>query len=149
AGGSPDRLRPRRPQDGAADPAGLRADARAEVGDRDGRLRELRRDVQQLHGAAGGRQDRPGGHPRPRLPAAARGPHRGHVAAPREGRRRGPACVPDPWSRVMSSYAGVPGVIETKEAFGETTLVVDPPRLVEACTYLRAERGFNFLSEVA
>ena len=50
---------------------------------------------------------------------------------------------------MSTTYAGVPGVIETKEAFGETALIVDPPRLVEACTYLRDERGFNFLSEIA
>jgi NADH-quinone oxidoreductase subunit C len=47
-----------------------------------------------------------------------------------------------------TAYAGVPGVIETKEDRGETTLVVDPARLIEACTYLRDERGFNFLSDV-
>lgn len=49
----------------------------------------------------------------------------------------------------MTEYAAVPGVVETKEAFGETTLVVDPARLVEACTYLRDERGFNVLSDIA
>ncbi len=49
----------------------------------------------------------------------------------------------------MSAYAGVPGVVETREALDETTLVVDPARLVEACTYLRDEHGFNFLSDVA
>jgi len=47
-----------------------------------------------------------------------------------------------------TSWAGVPGLVETKEARGETTLVVDPARLVEACTYLRDERGFNFLSDI-
>jgi NADH-quinone oxidoreductase subunit C len=47
------------------------------------------------------------------------------------------------------SYAGVPGVVETREALGETTLVVDPARLVEACTVLRGEHGFNFLSDIA
>jgi NADH-quinone oxidoreductase subunit C len=46
------------------------------------------------------------------------------------------------------SYARVPGLVETKGAHGETTLVVDPARLVEACTYLRDELGFNFLSDV-
>ena len=30
------------------------------------------------------------------------------------------------------SYEGVPGLVETKEALGETTLVVDPARLAEA-----------------
>ncbi len=47
------------------------------------------------------------------------------------------------------SYDGVPGLVETKEAHGETTLVVDPARLVEACTYLREEHGFRFLSDVS
>ena len=47
------------------------------------------------------------------------------------------------------TYAGVPGVVETREELGETTLVVDPARLVEACTFLRDERGFNFLSDIA
>jgi NADH:ubiquinone oxidoreductase subunit C len=46
------------------------------------------------------------------------------------------------------TYAGVPGVVESEEAFGETTLVVDPARLVEACTHLRDEAGFNVLSDI-
>ena len=49
----------------------------------------------------------------------------------------------------MSAYASVPGVVETRESFGETTLVVDPARLIEACTSLRDEHGFNFLSDIA
>ena len=49
----------------------------------------------------------------------------------------------------MSSYAGVPGVVETRELLSETTLVVDPARLVEACAFLRDEHGFNFLSDIA
>jgi NADH-quinone oxidoreductase subunit C len=44
---------------------------------------------------------------------------------------------------------GVPGVVETREALGQTTLVVDPARLVEACLHLRDEVGFNFLSDIA
>ena len=36
-----------------------------------------------------------------------------------------------------------------KEAHGETTLVVDTPRLLEAARYLRDELGFDFLSDVA
>jgi NADH-quinone oxidoreductase subunit C len=46
------------------------------------------------------------------------------------------------------TYEGVPGLIETREAYGETTLVVDPARLVEACTYLRDEEGFDMLSDL-
>jgi NADH-quinone oxidoreductase subunit C len=47
------------------------------------------------------------------------------------------------------SYEGLPGVVETREAFGETTLVVDPARLLEVCTILREEHGFNMLSDLA
>jgi NADH-quinone oxidoreductase subunit C len=43
----------------------------------------------------------------------------------------------------------VPGVVETREAHGETTVVVDPARLVEACTYLRDAEGFDFLSDLS
>ena len=46
-------------------------------------------------------------------------------------------------------YEGVPGLVETREAHGETTLVVDPARLVDACLHLRDEEGFNFLSDVS
>jgi NADH-quinone oxidoreductase subunit C len=46
------------------------------------------------------------------------------------------------------SFEAVPGLVETREAYGETTLVVDPARLVEACTYLRDEEGFDMLSDV-
>jgi NADH:ubiquinone oxidoreductase subunit C len=47
------------------------------------------------------------------------------------------------------SNEGVPGLVSTSEAFGETTLVVDPARLVEACTYLRDSEGFNYLSDIS
>ena len=46
------------------------------------------------------------------------------------------------------TYEGVPGLVETREALGETTLVVDPARLVEACTHLRDEQGFNLLLDI-
>ena len=47
------------------------------------------------------------------------------------------------------TFEGVPGLVETKEAYGETTLVVDPARIVDACVHLRDELGFNFLSDVS
>jgi len=47
------------------------------------------------------------------------------------------------------AYEGVPGVVETREAFDEVTLVVDPSRIVEACLHLRDELGFNVLSDIA
>ncbi|MHB1242485.1 MAG: NADH-quinone oxidoreductase subunit C [Gaiellaceae bacterium] len=46
------------------------------------------------------------------------------------------------------SYEGVPGLVETREALGETTLVVDPARLAEACLHLRDEERFNLLLDV-
>ena len=46
------------------------------------------------------------------------------------------------------TFEGVPGVVETIEEHGETTLVVDPARLLEACHHLRDELGFDFLSDI-
>ena len=45
-------------------------------------------------------------------------------------------------------YEGVPGVVETREAYGETTLVVDPARLEETCLHLRDELGFDLLLDI-
>ncbi|MDF2750311.1 MAG: nuoC [Gaiellaceae bacterium] len=47
------------------------------------------------------------------------------------------------------AYEGVPGLVETKDAHGETTLVVDPARLLDSCLHLRDEEGFNFLSDIS
>jgi NADH-quinone oxidoreductase subunit C len=47
------------------------------------------------------------------------------------------------------TYEGVPGVVQTKEAHGETTLIVDAPRLREACLYLRDFEDFNVLVDIA
>ncbi|MFN2469511.1 MAG: NADH-quinone oxidoreductase subunit C [Gaiellaceae bacterium] len=49
----------------------------------------------------------------------------------------------------VGRYAGVPGLIEIREAYGETTVVVEPERLLEACTHLRDELGFWFLSDIS
>ncbi len=46
-------------------------------------------------------------------------------------------------------WDAVPGLVETKEAHGETTIVVDTERLVEALTHLRDEEGYNFLSDIS
>jgi NADH-quinone oxidoreductase subunit C len=46
------------------------------------------------------------------------------------------------------SFDGVPGLVSETEAFAETTLVVDPARLVEACSHLRDELGFEMLIDV-
>jgi NADH:ubiquinone oxidoreductase subunit C len=47
------------------------------------------------------------------------------------------------------TYEGVPGLVRRLEAHGETTLVVDTPRLREACLHLRDEEGFNVLADIA
>ncbi|HJV30300.1 MAG TPA: NADH-quinone oxidoreductase subunit C [Gaiellaceae bacterium] len=47
------------------------------------------------------------------------------------------------------TYEGVPGVVRTKEQHGETTLIVDTPRLREVCLHLRDVEGFNMLVDVA
>jgi NADH-quinone oxidoreductase subunit C len=47
-----------------------------------------------------------------------------------------------------AGYEATPGLVETVTGHGETTLVVDPTRIVEACLHLRDEQGFNFLSDV-
>ncbi|HEX2109945.1 MAG TPA: NADH-quinone oxidoreductase subunit C [Gaiellaceae bacterium] len=46
-------------------------------------------------------------------------------------------------------HAAVPGFVERKDAYGETTIVVERERLVEAALHLRDELGFNFLADVA
>jgi NADH-quinone oxidoreductase subunit C len=49
----------------------------------------------------------------------------------------------------VSDWSTVPGLIRVEEGHGETTLVVDPARIVEACTHLRDEEGFDFLSDIS
>ncbi|CAA9481752.1 MAG: NADH-ubiquinone oxidoreductase chain B, partial [uncultured Solirubrobacteraceae bacterium] len=69
-----DPVGPRLDQDGAGRAAHLRPDARAQVGDRDGRLLELAGRLQQLRDRAG-RQVHARRRARPRLSAAARVAH--------------------------------------------------------------------------
>jgi NADH-quinone oxidoreductase subunit C len=47
------------------------------------------------------------------------------------------------------TYEGMPGLVESVDAHGETTLVVDAARVVEAGTHLRDAEGFNFLSDIS
>jgi NADH:ubiquinone oxidoreductase subunit C len=47
------------------------------------------------------------------------------------------------------SYDGVPGLLSKQEEHGETTVVVETRRLVDAALHLRDELGFNFLADVA
>ena len=47
------------------------------------------------------------------------------------------------------TLAGIPGLVETKEAHGETTVVVDATRVAEAARHLRDELGYDFLSDLS
>jgi NADH-quinone oxidoreductase subunit C len=49
---------------------------------------------------------------------------------------------------VTSAFAGLPGFVEEKEGHGETTVVVERERLLEAARQLRDAEGFNFLADV-
>jgi NADH/F420H2 dehydrogenase subunit C len=43
----------------------------------------------------------------------------------------------------------VPGFVEERTAFGETTVVVAPEQLLAAALHFRDQLGFNFLSDIA
>jgi NADH-quinone oxidoreductase subunit C len=47
------------------------------------------------------------------------------------------------------TWEAVPGFVEEREEHGETTVVVETARLVEAARYLRDEAGFDFLADIA
>jgi len=48
----------------------------------------------------------------------------------------------------VTTYADVPGFVELTETYGETTVVVERERLLDAATHLRDVEGFNFLADV-
>jgi NADH-quinone oxidoreductase subunit C len=49
----------------------------------------------------------------------------------------------------VTDWTEIPGVERVEEGHGERTLVVEPAALLEACTHLRDEEGFNFLSDIS
>jgi len=46
------------------------------------------------------------------------------------------------------SYRELPGFVDEKEAFGETTVTIEAARIREACEHARDELGFNMLSDL-
>ena len=46
------------------------------------------------------------------------------------------------------SWDALPGFVEQKEAFGETTVTVEPSRIRDACEYARDELGFRMLVDL-
>src|SRR4029453_4655210 len=118
-------------------------DARAEVGDRNGRLRELGRDVQQLHDPAGRRPHRPGRHLHPLLPPAARGADgRDHPPA-RSAPGRRAARVRAGGSRHVTDWTRVPGYVSHRDGPEMPTVTIETARIREACEHARDELGFN------
>jgi NADH:ubiquinone oxidoreductase subunit C len=49
----------------------------------------------------------------------------------------------------VTSFDGLPGLVEERQGHGETTVVVELERLREAALWLRDEAGFNFLSDIS
>lgn len=47
------------------------------------------------------------------------------------------------------TFEAVPGFVEAREERGETTVVVERERLLDAARWLRDQAGFNFLSDIA
>ena len=47
------------------------------------------------------------------------------------------------------SHESIPGFVREADEYGETTVVVETPRLEEAARYCRDELGFNFLADIA
>jgi multidrug efflux pump len=92
-----DRRRPGVAKDGAGPAPDLRPDARAEVGDFDGRVRIDRRRLRQLRARPGGRSGRAGRRLRPRLPAASRVAHLRHRAAAAQDRAAETRLDRAPW----------------------------------------------------
>jgi NADH-quinone oxidoreductase subunit C len=46
------------------------------------------------------------------------------------------------------TWEALPGFVEEREAYGETTVIVERERLLEAARWLRDEGAFNFLSDI-
>jgi NADH:ubiquinone oxidoreductase subunit C len=46
------------------------------------------------------------------------------------------------------SYTDLPGFVEEKDAFGETTVTIEPARIRDACAHARDELGFQMLVDV-
>jgi NADH/F420H2 dehydrogenase subunit C len=46
-------------------------------------------------------------------------------------------------------YDAIPGFVNRRDAFGETTITVEAGSLVQAATHMRDELGFTFLADLA
>ncbi len=85
----------------------------------------------------------------PVLPAAAGGADGGdHPPARGAPGRRAARVRPQAGGRTVNEYEALPGFLEQHEAFGETTVTIEPARVREACEYARDELGFRMLVDL-
>src|SRR6185503_6716620 len=122
-----DRRGDRDAQDGAPPASPLRADARAEVGHRDGQLRVIRRRVLGLvRDASRSRHRRPRGCLRSRLPATSGGTDRRRRPSSREDRKRRLTLSTEAEIRQISEGAQITlPVIETDEGLETEELILN------------------------
>jgi NADH:ubiquinone oxidoreductase subunit C len=50
---------------------------------------------------------------------------------------------------VSEKYAGVPGFVGERDAFDETTIIIETAQVVNAALHLRDEHDFRFLSDIS
>ena len=46
------------------------------------------------------------------------------------------------------SYRDIPGFVDERDGFGETTVTIEPARMRDACEYARDELGFQMLVDI-
>ena len=119
-----DHQRPHLDQDGAGRPPHLRPDARAQVGDRDGRLLVLDGRLQQLRDRPG-RQVPAGRHAHPGLPAAPRGAGLRDPQAARDGARPSPTRAGAPATAAAAPRSSTRR--SSKRAVNEVNAAPSPP----------------------
>ncbi|HEY8726274.1 MAG TPA: NADH-quinone oxidoreductase subunit C [Gaiellaceae bacterium] len=82
------------------------------------------------------------------MPAPARAADGGNRPAARGRPGRRPARLRAARGGDLS-LESIPGFVEEQSAHGETTVVIETARLVEAALHLRDEEGYNFLADIA
>src|SRR5262245_33567544 len=149
--GSDDRRRPLVAKDGAGPSPHLRPDARAQMGDLDGRRRVDWRGVRQLRARTGRRPDRSGRRVRARLPAASRVAHLRDRPAPAKN-RSAEARVMDADALLASLQQAVPGAPfdPAPSVDPQTTIYTSRDALPGVARALRdrPELAFSFLAEL-
>src|SRR4029077_7984275 len=104
--------------------------------------------VQQLHDPPRRRLHCSGRHLRSVLPAAPRSADGGDHPPARGAPGRHRAGVRTQAGGLAVSYEAMPGFVEQKESFGETTVTIDVAHIRDACAYARDKLGFQMLVDL-